>query len=125
MFDRVVTLYAAPGCPLCAAARELLRKRAIEFGDVEVREEEDVRELIRLTGGTVVPTLVVGDDVQAGWDADRFAEMLDDPLPLGDEELTIALAEAEVEVAQQEQDALREAQEAAERRDDDAGNAED
>jgi glutaredoxin len=114
MLDRVVTLYATAGCPRCDMARAFLERRSLHFGYVEVKEDgEAVRELIKLTGGTVVPTLVVGDDIQVGWDLDRFTEMLDDPLPLGQEELTIVLDEAEEEVARQEEAALREAQEVA------------
>ncbi len=105
MLDRVVTLYTTAGCHRCEEARALLRRKGIEFADVEVKgNEAAIKELMRLTGATIVPTLVVGDDVQVGWDPGRVEEMLDDPLPIGTEELTAVLEAAEVALLPLEED---------------------
>jgi glutaredoxin len=91
-----ITLYAAPGCPMCDAVRTFFRGRGAEFADVDVTvDEAGARELLRLTGSALVPTIVVGDDVQVGWDESRVAEMLDDPLPEGVDEVTRIVERAE------------------------------
>lgn len=103
MFDRRVVLYATGGCPRCEAARAFLQARGVEFADIEVKANPAaLHELIRLVGHALVPTIVVGDDVQAGWDSARVAEMLDDPLPLGEDEVTVVFREVERELDREE-----------------------
>ena len=82
MPPRPVVLYATAGCPRCETARAFLRARGIEFADVEIAgNPAALNRLSFLTGHIVVPTIVAGEDVQAGWDESRVAEMFDDPLP--------------------------------------------
>lgn len=96
MTDRPVVLYATRGCPVCDAARSFLRERGVAFTDVEVREEAaSLRDLVRLSGRAVVPTIVVGADVQVGWDAARVEDMLAHPLPPADDDLNVVFEDEE------------------------------
>jgi glutaredoxin 3 len=90
MNDRPVVLYATSGCATCQAARVFLRDRGVVFADIEVTADARfLRELVRVAGHAVVPTIVVGDDVQVGWDASRVEDMLANPLPAADDDLKI------------------------------------
>lgn len=63
-------LYTTAGCPHCAAAREDLEWRGIEFVEYDVEQDPEARErMLRLTGGTrTVPVIVEeGQPVQTGW----------------------------------------------------------
>jgi glutaredoxin 3 len=94
MTDSRVVLYSLRECPHCQAACEFLRARGVAFVERDVREEGDaIRDLTKLTGESIVPTVVVGGDVQVGWDAARVAEMLDHPLPPEEEDNLLAVIE--------------------------------
>jgi glutaredoxin len=55
-----VTIYTKPGCPYCAAARENLQRRGIDYDEIDVYATPGARETIsELTGGhQVVPVLI-------------------------------------------------------------------
>lgn len=55
-----VTIYTEPGCPCCAAAKQDLEARGIEYVEIDVYTTPGARErLAEITGGmTVVPVLV-------------------------------------------------------------------
>ncbi|MBV9852783.1 MAG: glutaredoxin [Armatimonadetes bacterium] len=62
--------YTAAGCPYCAAAREDLEWRGIEFVEYDVEQDAQAHErMLRLTGGTcMVPVIAEeGQPVQVGW----------------------------------------------------------
>ena len=65
-----VELYTSPGCPYCAAARDDLEWRGVDFVEFDVEREPEARaRLLQITGGTrTVPVLVEeGKPVQVGW----------------------------------------------------------
>jgi glutaredoxin 3 len=68
MPDRV--MYTKPGCPYCERARESLRADGIEFTERDATSRADWKEeLMRYSRGSgLVPTIVVGDEVETvGW----------------------------------------------------------
>jgi glutaredoxin 3 len=65
-----IELYTAPGCEFCAAAREDLEWRGVDFVEYDVETDPEARErMLRLTGGSrTVPVLVEeGMPPQIGW----------------------------------------------------------
>jgi len=64
-----VTLYAKPGCPHCAAAREDLRQRGVPFAEYDVKADPAALErMLELNGGRRhVPTLVADGRVTVGF----------------------------------------------------------
>jgi|CXWL01.1.fsa_nt_gi glutaredoxin len=76
--DFPVTLYTSPGCKDgCERARALLNKRGVPFKEVLVWQEEANEELKRISGGTEVPTMVVGRAVEKGFEPTAFDAALD------------------------------------------------
>jgi glutaredoxin len=76
--DFPVTLYTAPVCKEgCDRARALLNKRGIPFKEISVFKNETNEELKRVSGGTGVPTLVVGRFVERGFESSAFDALLD------------------------------------------------
>jgi glutaredoxin len=73
-----VTLYTAPSCKQpCAMAREALNKRGVPFKEMQVWDEETNAELKRVSGGSDVPTLVVGRSVHRGFEQAAYDALLD------------------------------------------------
>jgi glutaredoxin 3 len=63
-------LYTAPNCPHCAAAREDLEWRGVEFVEYDVERDAAARARLReITGGNrMVPVIIEeGKPVQVGW----------------------------------------------------------
>jgi glutaredoxin 3 len=54
------TIYTKPGCPYCAAAKQDLEARGIEYDEIDVYLKPGAREeLAELTGGmNVVPVVI-------------------------------------------------------------------
>ena len=55
-----VTIYTKPGCPYCAAAKQDLEARGIDYDEIDVYLTPGAREpLAELTGGmNVVPVVI-------------------------------------------------------------------
>ena len=64
-----VTLYAKPGCPYCAAARDDLKQRGIQYIEHNVKADASaLREMLSLNGGRrQVPTIVRDGQVSVGF----------------------------------------------------------
>lgn len=63
-----VVLYSAPECGSCDEARAYLKSRGIPFSEKNVEGDRKLQaELIKKTGGLVVPTIMVGDKVMKGY----------------------------------------------------------
>jgi glutaredoxin len=72
-----VTLYTAPGCEACGEARKLLNARGVPFREVSVDSEKDLDELKKAVGGNLVPSLVVGETAQKGFEETAYNRVLD------------------------------------------------
>ena len=73
-----VTLFTWPDCGNpCDQARALLVKRAVPFREVSVVTQKDADELKGLLGKNEVPALVVGTQVQGGFEEGVYNGMLD------------------------------------------------
>jgi glutaredoxin 3 len=72
-----VEIYTTPYCPYCQWAKELLRKKAVDFKEIDVsRDREQRRAMTERAGGrTTVPQIFIGDTHVGGCD-DLYA--LDD-----------------------------------------------
>jgi glutaredoxin len=76
--DFPVMLYTSPSCgQACASARGALNKRSVPFKEMQVWDEKSNEELKRVSGGTDVPTLLVGRSVQKGFEQGAYDALLD------------------------------------------------
>jgi glutaredoxin len=72
-----VTLYTAPDCEPCGAARKLLNARGVPFREVSVVDAPQTEELRKVAGGLSVPTVKVGASVQKGFEDGAYHALLD------------------------------------------------
>jgi len=73
-----VTLYTQPDCGTpCDQARALLVKRAVPFREVSVVTQKDADEMKRLSGRSDLPLLVVGTQMQTGFQEGLMNSLLD------------------------------------------------
>jgi glutaredoxin len=72
-----VTLYTTPACEPCGEARRLLNARGVPFKEVSVIDEKQVEEMKKAVGGSSVPSLVVGETLQNGFEEAAYHRVLD------------------------------------------------
>ncbi len=64
-----VRLYGTRFCPYCIRARLLLSRKGIEYENISVSGNPEKRaEMTRLSGGTTVPQIFIGDQPIGGYD---------------------------------------------------------
>ena len=64
-----IKIYTTPWCPFCIRAKQLLRKKAIAFEDIDVSSRTDIRdELVKLTGSRTVPQIFINGQSVGGCD---------------------------------------------------------
>lgn len=72
-----ITLYTAPDCEGCDAARKLLNARGLPFKEVNVIDATQIEELQKAVGGNSVPAIIVGSTVQKGFEEGAYQRLLD------------------------------------------------
>jgi mycoredoxin len=72
-----VTVYARPGCPYCFMLRRGLRKRKVEFTEVNIWEDPAAAAAVRAVadGNETVPTVHVAGQWLVNPKASRVAEL--------------------------------------------------
>ena len=64
-----VKLYGTETCSFCTAARMLLKKKGVDYDEVLVSRDPDVREeMERLSGRRTVPQIFIDDQSIGGFD---------------------------------------------------------
>ena len=72
-----VTLYTAPDCAPCGAARSLLNQRGVPFREISVIDEKESEQLRKAVGSLAVPSVVVGTSAQRGFEEGAYHSLLD------------------------------------------------
>ncbi len=72
-----VTLYTAPECDPCGAARRLLNARGVPFKEVSVVDASQTEELRKVAGSLSVPTVRIGSSVEKGFEEGTYHVLLD------------------------------------------------
>ncbi len=65
----VVVMYSNSWCPYCAAARELLRTKAVTVAEIDIEQHPERRaEMLERSGRYTVPQIFVGTTHVGGYD---------------------------------------------------------
>jgi glutaredoxin 3 len=66
---KVVTLYTTRFCPYCIRARSLLDEKGVDYDDIAVDHDPQLRrEMVQLSGRTTVPQIWIGEQHVGGCD---------------------------------------------------------
>jgi glutaredoxin len=72
-----VTLYSASNCAACDSGRSLLTGRGIPFSEKTVESNSDIEALQRLTGGSLLPAVSIGQQRLTGFSDREWSQYLD------------------------------------------------
>jgi glutaredoxin 3 len=72
-------LYVKTGCPWCHIAEDYLQKRGYRYQAIDVRKDKIAfDEMLRLSGQTYTPTLVIGDLLLPDFGPEELEEFLNE-----------------------------------------------
>ncbi|MEN6316632.1 MAG: glutaredoxin family protein [Clostridiaceae bacterium] len=64
-----VKVYSTPSCPWCTVAKNYLRKRNVQFEDIDVsRDRTAAMEMVQKSGQRGVPVLDINGSIIVGFD---------------------------------------------------------
>ncbi len=67
--SRSIRMYSTMWCPYCAAARNMLTGKGVEFEEIDLGEHPERRsEMQELSGRTSVPQIFIGERHIGGFD---------------------------------------------------------
>ena len=71
-----VEVYTTEYCPYCVRAKALLRSKGVEFTEIDVTDDDELREkMVELAGGRrTVPEIFINDRIVGGYDELRALE---------------------------------------------------
>jgi glutaredoxin 3 len=76
----MVKIFVTPVCPYCYTLKEFLKECNIEFEEIDVSQDEKLKEeLIKKTGKMEVPILEIGDQFVVGFDKEKICKLLKIP----------------------------------------------
>ena len=62
-----ITVYTTHSCPYCQMAKDLLRKKGLDFEEVDVSEDTDFDALLARTGWKTVPQIFFDEKLIGGY----------------------------------------------------------
>lgn len=73
-----VKVYSTPACPYCKMVKDFLRKRGVDFEDVDISfDEEAVKELFQKSGRLDVPQTEINGKMILGFDKKALEKELE------------------------------------------------
>lgn len=73
----MIKIYSTPTCVYCKTLKEYLKKKNIEFSEIDVtKDEKELEQMIKISGQMGVPVVDIGGDVIIGFDKQRIDELL-------------------------------------------------
>jgi glutaredoxin-like YruB-family protein len=74
-----VTIYTTPTCPWCHKAKAWFRDKKIRYREIDITSDrKGLEEMVKISGQTGVPVIVVGDEVIVGFNQNRLNEIFKD-----------------------------------------------
>lgn len=71
-----VTIYTTPTCPWCHKAKAWFRDKKIRYKEIDVTSDRSgLDEMVKISGQTGVPVIVVGGEVIVGFNQKRLDEI--------------------------------------------------
>lgn len=72
-----VRIFSQPACPACNDVKEYLKKRGVEYEDLDVTSNRDaLNEMIQVHKVRVTPLILIGDERLIGFDPVELDKML-------------------------------------------------
>ncbi|EIJ81680.1 YruB family glutaredoxin-like protein [Bacillus methanolicus PB1] len=72
-----ITVYSQPDCPTCTVVKGFLQENKIEYDEKGIKKDNRARdELINKYKSYSTPTVVIGEEIVAGFDLEKLKSLL-------------------------------------------------
>ncbi len=72
-----VIIFTTPTCSFCRAAKRYFREKKIKFKEIDVtKDERAARDMMRRTGQTGVPVILINNRPIVGFDKPKINQLL-------------------------------------------------
>jgi len=72
-----IIVYSTPLCPYCFTLKEFLKENNIKFEEVDVSQDERLKEeIIKKSGQLGVPVMEINGEMVAGFDKKKICQLL-------------------------------------------------
>ncbi|MCK4595762.1 thioredoxin family protein [candidate division WOR-3 bacterium] len=72
-----IKVYSTPFCPYCSMVKDFLKKKDVEFEDIDVSiDQEAARKMIGKSGSMGVPQIEINDKIIVGFDQNAIEREL-------------------------------------------------
>lgn len=76
-FQPRVRVYSTVTCPYCVTLKEFLKKRDIEFEDIDVSQDKTaLDEMVKKSGQMGVPVVDIDGKIVIGFDKEKISQLL-------------------------------------------------
>lgn len=72
-----VTVYSKEHCPQCDATKRKLDKLGVDYDDVDLTDDDDLRNEMISKGFKATPIVITDDDSWSGYRPDKIKELTD------------------------------------------------
>lgn len=72
-----VTVYSKEHCPQCDATKRKLDKLGVDYDDVDLTDDDDLRNEMISKGFKATPIVITDDDSWSGYRPDKLKELTD------------------------------------------------
>ena len=71
-----VIIYTTPTCPWCHRTKAWMRDKKVRYKEIDITtDKKGLEEMVRISGQTGVPVIVIGDEVIVGFNEKRLNEI--------------------------------------------------
>lgn len=75
--NKKVKVYSTPICPFCITLKEFLKKKEVDFEDIDISENEEAKErVVKNTGQNSVPVLEIDGKFIVGFNRKEISKLL-------------------------------------------------
>ena len=75
-----IIVFSTPTCPYCGMAKNYFKSKGLQFTEYDVSKDQRMaQEMVRITGQSAVPVIVVNGRVMIGFNRDGVEQALAKP----------------------------------------------
>jgi glutaredoxin-like protein NrdH len=68
----MITIYSKPGCHKCKLTKDMIKRKGLDFNEIDITQDEDAAALLASMGVMVLPYVVTDRDSWSDFRIDKL-----------------------------------------------------